>query len=247
MTFRRFVFALAALPAISFAGNQPFDGRYSVSVGSGPLKDLYILSITGDSGTTTFAKVFQKPERPQPVRVEQTRDRMTVTLAEVGTAKLVFKKTSGGLTCISGCSADAVLWEDITRAKEVKTNPLDSFDFNSLPAVGLGKIDGAWIQSKRDPQNPGDYAFEIKGEFVKRYDYLYGLYPASSTPAVYLLKGNSFIAPNSGAKLLELKKVSETKLVGRYPQQKNLVYLYRADSIQFADLKKARESAEEGN
>lgn len=246
MFFKSFCIAVAALPLTAFAGNKDFDGNYSIEVGAGPLKDLYVLSVAGNSGTMTFAKALQKPDPAQPVVIEQAATRMKVRLSQTERT-FVFEKSETGLTCVSGCSASTSRWDSITQAKQVRTAPSNKVDFDSLPMADLGNLDGAWIRSKlksADPDDPVDVAFEIKGEFVKLYYYQWGLYPVSRTPEVYMLKGSSFIAPNSGNKLLELRKVSDSTLAARYPQKKEVVYLYRAKSIQFSDLKQARKAAE---
>lgn len=243
MTLRTFIFTFSFLPAITFAGGMTFDGNYSASVGPGPLKDLYILSVTGNRGTITFAKVFQKPGSPRPIAIEQTAKKMTVTPAETN-HQFVFEKSEKGLTCTSGCNVYAAHWEDIKKAEPVKPRSADNVDFDSLPATELGNIDGAWIQSKGDPKSFNDTAYEVKGGAVKRYYFTYGLYPKSSVPDDFMVSGESFISPRSGGKILQLRKLSDTKLIARSSQWKGQVFLYRADSIKFADLKKARDAAE---
>lgn len=243
MALRTLFLAFAFFPAITFAGSMRFDGNYSASVGPGPLKDLYILSVSGNSGTMTFAKVFQKPEPPRPVGIEQKAKRMVVTPAETA-HQFVFEKAEKGLNCIAGCNVYAAHWEDITKAKKVVPRPADNVDFDSLPAAELGNIDGAWISSKGDPESDNDIAYEVNGEFVKRYYFLYGLYPKSDTPDVFKVTGQWVISPRSGGKILELRKLSDTKLIARSPGWEGQAFLYRADSIKFADLKKARDAAE---
>ncbi|NWB63711.1 hypothetical protein [Pseudomonas sp. F1002] len=247
MTLRTFIFAFAVLPAITFAGGSPFDGNYSASVGPGPLKDLYILGVAGVGGTLTFAKALQKPQSASAVNIEQNAKRMTVTSDEHKDLNLLFEKSEKGLTCVSGCNAYAVHWETVAIAQELKSkhsSPAAKIDIDSLPAAELGNMDGAWIQSKSDPENANDTVYEIKGEFVKRYYFTYGLYPKSRTPDVFMVAGDFFIEPRSGSKVLQLRKLSETKLIAQSPQWKGQVFLYRADSIKFADLKKARNEAE---
>ncbi|MDD1016956.1 hypothetical protein [Pseudomonas rubra] len=242
MHFRKLIFTLAALPAIALADVHIFDGNYSVAVGPGPLKELYVLSVTGVGGTMTLAKPFQKPLPARAVNIEQLPKRMTVTSDEDKQLKLVFEKTEKGLACIEGCNAYSRNWEDIQLAKEMRdqqVNPASKVDFDALPTTDLGSIDGAWIQSKTDPADTNDTAYEIKGEFVKRYYFLFGLYPKSSTPDVLLISGNYFKYPKSGDKGIQVKKISDTKLIARFPQSKDLVFLYKANSINFTDLKKA--------
>lgn len=247
MALRKIVFTLAILPAVTFAGAQPFDGNYSVSVGTGLLKDLFVLSVAGGNGTLTYAKVFEKPEQPMTLTIRQDAKQMAVKVDKYGNdMRMVLKKSEKGLTCISGCAEPTVHWQKVPIANVQETRPVEKVDFDALPTVSIGDIDGAWIESKRDPESDADFAFEIKGEFVKYYEYLFGLYSKSSTPSVYMLNGSSFIIPRSGGKFLELRRLSETKLVARYPKWEGLVYLYRADSIKFADLKKARDAAEAG-
>ncbi|KJZ52488.1 hypothetical protein [Pseudomonas marginalis] len=242
MTLKTFLFTFSFLPAITLAGGMPFDGNYSASVGPGPLKDLYILSVAGNSGTMTFAKVFQKPEPSRPVAIEQTAKKMTVIPAEID-HRLVFEKSEKGLTCTSGCSVYAARWEEIKKVEQAKPRPADNVDFDSLPAAELGNIDGAWIQSKGDPKSVNDTAYEVKGGAVKRYYFTYGLYPKSSIPDDFLVSGESFISPRSGGTILKLRKLSDTQLIARSPQWKGQVFLYRADSIKFVDLKRARDAA----
>jgi len=246
MLFRSLVVALASLPVVAL-GSTNFDGAYSVAVGPGPLTDLYIMSVKGPGGTMTLAKPFQKPFPARAINIEQDASRMKVTSDEDKNLKLVFEKSDKGLACIEGCNAYSRNWEDIKLAKEAKAknvSPAAGVDFDSLPAVDIGNIDGAWIQSKTDQSNANDTAYEIKGEFVKRYYYTYGLYPKSSTPDVLMISGESFIFPRTGSKVFQLRRVSDTKLVARVPKTGEKLFLYRADSINFADLKKARSAAE---
>ncbi|MOA13014.1 hypothetical protein D3C78_1330430 [compost metagenome] len=207
------------------------------------MKDLFVLSVAGGGGTLTFAKALQKPEPAMAVNIEQNAKRMAVTSDEYD-YNLVFEKSENGLTCISGCNAPITHWKAISTAKEVRSDPGEKIDFDALPATNLGNIDGAWIQSNSDSDGIEDIAYEVKGEFVKRYDFTFGLYPNSRTPDIFMVKGESFIEPGSGGKVLQLRKLSDTKLVARSPQRKGLVYLYRAESIKFSDLKKARDAAE---
>lgn len=109
------VFSVITLFSITACSEKTgFNGKYSASVGVGPMATLVVLMVEGEKAEIVIAKAFQNPGAPIPMIAEQSSDRIVFTKSNNKAFRMVFDHgADGGIRCIEECAGGPVDWERV--------------------------------------------------------------------------------------------------------------------------------------